>query len=190
MLLLEIIQITLIFFYIYQISNILFDITNTLIHLQERVNASNAVHPQFNYINNEATVEQQPTFVVPDTVTQTLRNNMNATCTICTEDLVDNLTVTHCGHIFHTECINNWQNQTGQQRANCPNCRASLNRDMMNRTSNNENQTSNSNGVQQVILDVMAFNPQETDSDSTRRRYNLSRILNEEDIESLFRSFL
>jgi len=40
-------------------------------------------------------------------------------CTICMEDMVEHLSVTSCGHVFHTMCIFEGLNYRGQ----CPNCR-------------------------------------------------------------------
>ena len=48
----------------------------------------------------------------------------NEQCSICFEniDLKDDCTKTMCGHMFHTECLQEW-NKFNQ---NCPNCRTGL----------------------------------------------------------------
>ncbi len=47
-------------------------------------------------------------------------------CSICLNELKDNLTKLSCSHIFHTSCIENWKNY----QQNCPYCRASFNNDI------------------------------------------------------------
>ena len=33
------------------------------------------------------------------------------TCSICLDDVENNSCKLHCGHVFHTKCINTWFNQ-------------------------------------------------------------------------------
>jgi len=40
-------------------------------------------------------------------------------CTLCLEDMIENLSVTSCGHVFHSMCIS----QGLEYRGQCPNCR-------------------------------------------------------------------
>ena len=49
---------------------------------------------------------------------------MNITCTICMESITTNgdKSTTPCGHLFHTECINNWLRSNVKS---CPQCRKS-----------------------------------------------------------------
>ena len=43
-------------------------------------------------------------------------------CAICYEEMLNNLAVTKCGHIFHRECID----QAWIRTESCPLCRAEL----------------------------------------------------------------
>ncbi len=49
----------------------------------------------------------------------TLHDN-DKNCTICIDTFSDDLTITKCGHIFHTNCIDGWRNNT------CPVCRLDI----------------------------------------------------------------
>ena len=40
-------------------------------------------------------------------------------CSICLEDLNDDIMTTSCGHTFHNNCINEWKNHA----STCPICR-------------------------------------------------------------------
>jgi hypothetical protein len=44
---------------------------------------------------------------------------MNLKCTICSEDLLENIWSTPCGHVYHINCVNGW---LGKNK-NCPQCR-------------------------------------------------------------------
>lgn len=50
-------------------------------------------------------------------------------CAICTDNVCPskNVSVTKCGHMFHSECIAQWLNET----ENCPHCRALCQPDML-----------------------------------------------------------
>ena len=53
-------------------------------------------------------------------------------CSICFEPCFDNqiasddLTVTHCNHIFHSSCLIDWNTSGHQAACCCPNCRTEL----------------------------------------------------------------
>ena len=46
---------------------------------------------------------------------------MRLVCVICTElfGIDSNISVVHCGHLFHEDCLSRWLN-SGQN--SCPNC--------------------------------------------------------------------
>ncbi len=48
-------------------------------------------------------------------------------CSICLEN-IKNASITKCGHIFDTKCIEDWcnENYKNQNRINCPVCRTNL----------------------------------------------------------------
>ena len=43
-------------------------------------------------------------------------------CSICLEELVDDLFITECGHKFHSNCIKKWYGHSPE----CPNCRGDI----------------------------------------------------------------
>ncbi len=47
-------------------------------------------------------------------------------CSICWNELIDDLSKLSCNHIFHNSCIENWKNY----QPNCPYCRAPINNDI------------------------------------------------------------
>ena len=56
----------------------------------------------------------------------------NMDCSICIQPCLRNQTAvgdlihTHCNHIFHSSCMDNWNNSSQASAAACPNCRAEL----------------------------------------------------------------
>jgi hypothetical protein len=44
---------------------------------------------------------------------------MNLKCTICSDDLKENICSTPCGHVYHRNCVSNWFNNY----RSCPQCR-------------------------------------------------------------------
>ena len=52
--------------------------------------------------------------LIIDNMIKTDRN-----CTICLENLTDNIIKLKCSHLYHKECIKNWI----KKKPNCPMCR-------------------------------------------------------------------
>ena len=50
-----------------------------------------------------------------------IKNINHECCTICIEE-PDECSQLKCGHIFHTECINEWF----KNHKSCPNCRKTM----------------------------------------------------------------
>lgn len=48
-----------------------------------------------------------------------LDDNQNDICSICLEQLNDNITLRKCNHLFHISCLKNWH----KINRNCPVCR-------------------------------------------------------------------
>ena len=46
-------------------------------------------------------------------------------CSICLDNIDNNLKQTQCNHYFHKECLNKWLNNNNT----CPNCREELKKD-------------------------------------------------------------
>ena len=51
-------------------------------------------------------------------------------CSICCDNLdctVDDISVVHCGHLFHSHCLERWVN-TCKKTPTCPHCRSTINK--------------------------------------------------------------
>jgi hypothetical protein len=75
--------------------------------------------------NNRDSISRKDISIIVDSksYTSTLHSKYN-TCTICTEDFVDNDKVSQllCNHIFHHSCIQEWCHY----KYNCPVCRTPI----------------------------------------------------------------
>lgn len=134
--LLELFQWGLILFYIYSIFGMLFDLGELIGSLYNSVQTlqddRNPAHSQRGggnrtELNRSQLFEHNPSIEIPNDVLISLRLSSESNCTICTEPLESNLTVTHCNHTFHSHCLNTWTQSTGNERASCPICRTTLN---------------------------------------------------------------
>lgn len=111
----------------------------TLIYYLSSVN--NRLHTTIEKLNNfsisvpNATVQVDENdfdgtsymFNISSDTLESIRNCDN--CTICTDGLDDNVTITTCGHIFHKSCLNSWldsQENSGRDETSCPICRTVL----------------------------------------------------------------
>ena len=63
-------------------------------------------------------------------------------CSICLQPCLSNqiaigdLIYTHCNHIFHSNCMDRWNNSSQASAAACPNCRTELIAFFINETDN------------------------------------------------------
>ena len=75
--------------------------------------------------DNDNEEDRHNVMELPDLVVETLRDSNQANCSICTEAMTENLSTTSCGHLFHTNCLQTWMNQSTNQ-SRCPICRSNI----------------------------------------------------------------
>ena len=54
------------------------------------------------------------------------RSSQGVVCAICLTPVTKNAHVTDCGHVFHTRCIEQWDEKCVRKAFHCPNCRTPL----------------------------------------------------------------
>jgi hypothetical protein len=70
------------------------------------------------YINHGETIEHLDCYNLEN---KTKTQNSNE-CSICLDDLEEDLFITDCGHQFHSKCIKKWYGHSPE----CPNCRGDI----------------------------------------------------------------
>lgn len=119
------------FFYLVLICYFIF-ISFMMISIMEKLYdflVQNHPNPSTEQNNETINTTEQNVMEIPNLVVETLRNEEQANCSICTEAMTGNLSSTPCGHLFHTSCLQAWMNQGPNQSSGhirCPICRSNI----------------------------------------------------------------
>ena len=120
------------FFYLVLICYFIF-ISFMMINILEKlydflVQTQNPPEEPVNEVENENENENSSLIELPDLVVEALHNNEQANCSICTESMTSNLTATQCGHLFHTNCLQQWMEHAPGRNdtIRCPICRTNI----------------------------------------------------------------
>lgn len=95
-------------------------------------------------------------------------------CAICAENISpsDSLSVTRCGHMFHTACIATWLDQV----ENCPHCRTRCPRESMVRVYLNVSTDDQIPISAQAVIDDLQTNLKETQTRLSQREAEMETI--------------
>ncbi len=110
-----------------------FNYDNNIINDYPNFN-NNFMNNHFNHFDNQRNINLEKAFnneiinipwLKKEKLTKTIINKYgkNYVCSICLENLKDEIHITKCGHIFHYKCIANAINKNINE---CPNCRSNL----------------------------------------------------------------
>ena len=110
-----------------------FNYDNNIINDYSNFN-NNFMNNHFNHFDNQRNINLDKAFnneiinipwLKKEKLTKTIINKYgkDCVCSICLENLKDEIHITKCGHIFHYKCIANAINKNINE---CPNCRSNL----------------------------------------------------------------